>query len=123
GEVRLGAPTTDLGAVPDWLVIGVDLRLVHDDPDREPGEMPGVTSLAEEGGGELTRTDILQSFAAHFLAWLNIWQDEGFRPVHESWMARAEGGSTDPMLIEHDRAQQAVRVLGLDEDGDLIIRP
>lgn len=123
GEVRLGAPTTDPGAVPDWLVVGLDLRLVHDDPDREPGEMPGVTSLAEEGGGDLTRTDVLQSFAAHFLTWVNIWQDDGFRPVHDSWMARAEGDGSDPMLVEYNETQQLVRPLGLDEEGGLIIRP
>lgn len=123
GEVRLGTPATDPGAVPDWLVVGATLRLVHDDPDKEPGETPGTTSLAEEGGGELTRTDILQSLAAHFLTWLNIWQDDGFRPVHESWMSRAEGDGTGPMLVECNGSQQAVRALGLDEEGGLIIRP
>lgn len=123
GEVRVALPATPKDAVPDWMVVGVMLRLIHDDPDREPGERPDITSLSEEGGGELTRTDILQSFSAHFLTWLNTWQDDGFRPVHDSWMARAEGDRDAPMLVEHEGRQQAVRVLGLDEEGGLIIRP
>ena len=122
GEVRLATPATPAGGVPEWMVIGMSLRLIHDHRDKEPGELPGETSLAEEGGGDLTRTDILQSFAAHFLTWLNTWQDDGFRPIHESWMARAEGDGTSPMLVEKNGAQQAVHVLGLDEEGGLIIR-
>ncbi|MCL4765225.1 MAG: hypothetical protein KJZ80_03215 [Hyphomicrobiaceae bacterium] len=123
GEVRLGAPTHDADAVPDWLVAGMSLRLVHDRIDKEPGELPDETSLDEEGGGGISRTDFLQSYAAHFLTWLNAWQDDGFRPVHDNWMARAEGGGEAPMQIELDGRRQAVHVLGLDDEGGLIVRP
>lgn len=118
GEVRLASPSATMDAIPDWLVVGVSLRLVHDVKDKEPGELPSQTALSEEGGGDITRTDLLQSFAAHFLTWLNTWQDEGFRPVHESWMARAEA----PMQIERGQSRRSVEVLGLDEEGGLIVR-
>lgn len=118
GEVRLASPTTVMDAVPDWLVVGVSLRLIHDDRDGEPGELPGQTALGEECGGDLTRTDILQSFSAHFLTWLNTWNDDGFRPVHESWMSRAEA----PMQVERHQERQMVNTLGLDEMGSLVIR-
>lgn len=123
GEVRIGAATADVGAVPDWLVVGMSLRLVHDRTDKEPGELPGETALGEEGGGGIDRTQILQSFAAHFLTWLNTWQDDGFRPVHESWMARAEGDTEPRTEVDLDGTRQSVRVLGLDEEGGLIVGP
>lgn len=123
GEVRLGVPETAPDAVPDWLVVGLSVRLIHDRTDKEPGELPGETSLSEEGGGDLTRTDVLQSFSAHFLAWINTWQDDGFRPVHQSWMSRIEGDRETPMHVELHGTPQAVRVLGLDEEGGLIIQP
>jgi BirA family biotin operon repressor/biotin-[acetyl-CoA-carboxylase] ligase len=123
GEVRLGVPDTSMSEIPGWLVVGMRLRLVHDAPGREPGELPGQTSLAEEGAGELDRTRLLQSFAAHFLTWLNTWQDDGFRPIHEGWMHRAEGaGDEGGSEIEIDGMRQAVRVLGLDEEGGLVCR-
>ena len=55
------------------------------------------TSLTEEAGADITRTDIVQSLAAHFLVWLNTWEEEGFRPVHDQWLFRAEGrAGTEP---------------------------
>ncbi len=122
GEIRLAVPATVTDAVPDWMVVGMRLQLRHDRTDKEPGELPDETSLGEEGGGDLTRTDILQSFAAHFLTWLNIWQDDGFRPVHESWIARAEGDRVGAMQTEYRGARHALHVLGLDEEGGLIVR-
>ncbi len=122
GEVQVAVSAAERDLVPDWLVVGMRLRLVHDTPDKEPGELPDQTALFEEGGGEITRSELLQSFSAHFLSWLNTWQDDGFRPVHDSWMARAEAGGK-AMAIEHNGTRQVVHVLGLDEEGGLIIRP
>ena len=120
GEVRLGAPRVAADATPQWLVVGLALQLAaaHD------GDVTDFvnTSLAEEGGGEITRTDILQSVSAHFLTWLNIWQDDGFRPVHDQWLFRAEGREK-PITVSH--AGEAVEglVLGLDEATNLLLKP
>ncbi len=122
GGVVVGLPATEAGQVPDWMVVGMSLRLIHDDPDKEPGELPGQTALAEEGGGEITRTDLLQCYASYLLSWLNTWQEDGFRPIHDSWMARAEADGK-AMEVEHEGTRQVVQVLGLDEEGGLLIRP
>lgn len=119
GEVQLGAPGTPADSVPPWLVAGFSLRIRHDTPGKEPGEMPGVTSLAEEGGAHLTRNEILETFAAYFVRWVDTWMHEGFRPVHDSWMMRvteAGGGAFS------QEANGAARVIGLDEEGGLILR-
>ena len=123
GEIRLAIPDTTLEAIPEWMGVGMSLRLVHERTDKEPGELPGETALGEEGAGEITRTDILQTFAPYFLSWVNNWQEDGFRPVVQSWMSRIEGDGEWPMQVEYKGEQLAVRVLGLDEDGGLLIRP
>lgn len=95
GRLRLRASTRRLDEVPDWLVVGLVLRLTPAAGSGEPGERPDHTSLAAEGGGDLSRSEILQSFAAHVLAWLDIWTHEGFGPVRDRWRAREYGGGTD----------------------------
>ena len=88
GEVRLAAPRVPASEIPAWLVVGAELDIAAPREDRQEWSR---TSLGEEAGPDITRTDILQSLAAHFLTWLNTWQEEGFRPVHDQWLFRAEG--------------------------------
>jgi BirA family biotin operon repressor/biotin-[acetyl-CoA-carboxylase] ligase len=118
GEVRLGAPNVAAGAIPDWLVVGAELGIASPREERQDWSQ---TSLGEEAGPEITRTDVLRSLAAHFLTWLNTWQDEGFRPVHDQWLFRAEGREA-PMKIVHGRASVEGQVLGLDESTNLLLR-
>jgi biotin-(acetyl-CoA carboxylase) ligase len=122
GETWIRGAPARRDEVPEWLVAGFSLWLTHDFGGLEPGEALGETSLAEEGAGELTRTDILQSFAAHFLTWLNTWHDDGFRPVRESWLTRAEGREA-PAEITHGTERIYARVLGLDEEAGLVVEP
>ena len=46
------------------------------------------TSLAEEGGGQYLERVLWESCSRHFLVWINRWQDDGFRPLHDAWMHR-----------------------------------
>ena len=88
GEVRIAAPSAPAAEVPAWLVVGAELDIAAPREDRQEWSK---TSLSEEAGPDITRTDILQSLAAHFLTRLHTWQEEGFRPVHDQWLFRAEG--------------------------------
>jgi biotin-(acetyl-CoA carboxylase) ligase len=120
GETWIRASSGRRDELPEWLVVGFTLWLAHDFGGKEPGEALSETSFAEEGAGELTRTDILQSFAAHFLTWLNMWQDEGFRPVHESWIGRVEGREAPADIVHRDERVRG-RVLGLNEEAELLV--
>lgn len=122
GQIRGSWGGSDaLDSVPDWLVIGFELRHLRGPNDPEPGTTPDVTWLSEEGGNELTRTDLVESTCRHFLTWLNTWQDEGFRSVHESWMFRAEGRDADISVATED-GEAAGHFTGLDESGNLLLR-
>ena len=106
------------GQVPDWLVVSAGLQIAAPREERQDWSR---TSLDEEAGAGITRTDILQSLAAHFLTWLNIWQDEGFRPVHDQWLFRAEGRETPIRIAQCDNRIDG-RVIGLDEGANLFLK-
>jgi biotin-(acetyl-CoA carboxylase) ligase len=100
------------------MVVGADLDIAAPRQDRQDFS---ATSLDEETGPGITRTDLLQSLAAHFLTNLNAWQDDGFRAVHDRWFFRAEGREA-PTTIMHGDALIECRVLGLDESAGLLVR-
>lgn len=80
--------------VPAWLVAGIDVRMHYRPDDAEPGRDLESTALFEEGFGEVTSTDLLESYARHLLHWISRWQDEGFAIVRERWLERwAERGN------------------------------
>jgi BirA family transcriptional regulator, biotin operon repressor / biotin---[acetyl-CoA-carboxylase] ligase len=116
GEVRIAAPHVPPLEIPAWLVVGATLDIA---PPREERQDWSRTSLGEEAGTDITRTDILQSLAAHFLVWLNTWEEEGFRPVHDQWLFRAEG-RTAPSSVAHGDEHVEGQVLGLDEGANLL---
>ncbi len=104
--------------IPAWLVVGAELDIAAPREDRQEWSK---TSLSEEAGPDITRTDILQSLAAHFLTRLHTWQEEGFRPVHDEWLFRAEGREA-PITVAHGGESVEGQVLGLDESANLLLR-
>ena len=118
GEVRLAAPRGPACENPAWLVVGAELDIAAPREDRQEWSR---TSLSEEAGPDITRTDVLQSLSAHVLTWLNTWQEEGFRPVHDQWLFRAEGRE-EPIVVAHNGETIAGEVLGLDESANLLLK-
>lgn len=118
GELTLAAPRGPADAVPEWIVVAMSLRL-RLTGTTEPGEQPDATALAEEGCEELTALDLLGSYARHFMTWLNIWQDDGFRPINLSWTERVEGRQQPVRLPD---TTEDVTVTGMDEDGNLLVK-
>ncbi len=113
GRLRAAASTDDPRAEPDWLVVGIDLRFLPPGPE-EPGLRPDETCLVEEGCGDLAPRLLLESWSRHMLVWINRWLDEGFRPVHEAWRARAwKLGEVLP---------DGGTFTGLDELGGMLVR-
>jgi biotin-(acetyl-CoA carboxylase) ligase len=120
GGLRAAAATGDAGAVPDWLVIGLELPFFAPE-DHEPGETPDRTTLWEEGCAEITPLRMLESWSRHLLVWINTWQDEGNRRLLADWTGRAPslGGPVDFTLAGARHHGQA---LGLDESGGLLLK-
>lgn len=108
----------EAGAVPRWLVIAATLTIRGDRTVLDPGLDTENTTLEEEGGVEITRTELIESFCRHFLVWVHTWEEEGFRQINEIWVERAR------QLAEEIEADGVTgTILGLDEAGNLLVKP
>ncbi len=117
GGVSLDRPGSDL-VTPERLILGVEVAIASV-MEYEPGHRPDVTSLAEEGCGEITPVSLLESFARHFLAWLHRWKEDGFAPLRSAWRARGPSpGTPFVVVIQGEVVQGSFRDLG--ECGELI---
>lgn len=114
GAMRAAASTTDPAAVPDWLVIGVEMPFRRPPSDDEPGNRPGQTYLIEEGCVEVTPLKLLDSWARHTLVWINRWLDDGFQPLHAAWRERAWGMG--------ENLPEGGTFMGLDELGGMLVK-
>ncbi|MCP4320170.1 MAG: hypothetical protein GY789_30390 [Hyphomicrobiales bacterium] len=91
GDVRAAiSKSRDEVTPPDWMVLGITLCLSRKETDPEPGFQPDLTSLDEEGCNDCSCNRFIETYARHFLSWLAIWEDEGFRPVERAWKFKAE---------------------------------
>mgnify|MGYP001548460382 CR=1 FL=1 len=106
GGGRLAWPegTAD-DAVPDWLVFGGMIRTAS--MSGEPGLNPSVTALEEEGFGETTAVDVVESFARNMMVHLDAWQEKGFVGVAKSYL---------------ERLSRAGGLRSIADNGDLLIR-
>ena len=104
GGARLAWPTdTADDQQPEWLVLGLMLRLMmHAGPvsaDR--------TSLEAEGFEILEPHELIGSFARHLMVHFDRWRESGFKPIGADYLARLS-------------PQKGTR-RGIDGNGDLLV--
>lgn len=122
-QVRAGVDrSAGVDEVPDWMTIGVEVLLSNPGDAAEPGETPDVTMLSEEGGENLDRTIVIESYSRHFLTWLNIWFDEGFKPVADAWLLRAEGRDAPLDFCPVYGEPHIGTILGFDDEAELLVK-
>lgn len=122
GRVRIcWSDALDEDGAPFWLVIGVEIQIAEAETAVEPGEIPGVTSLAGEQAGELDRGRILEAVCRHLLSWIQTWEHDGFSPVRDAWLYRAEG-YRERIAVEVSHGMVEGVFLGLDGQGNLLLK-
>ncbi|GGH30969.1 Biotin-(acetyl-CoA carboxylase) ligase [Cribrihabitans marinus] len=89
GTLRVAAATDAPDAVPDWLVVGLDVAILQ--TAQAPGATPDVTALHDEGCAEVDPQTLLEAWARHTLNWINRWDGAGNAPLHGEWMGLAHG--------------------------------
>lgn len=98
GHVEAAVAKTKLiSDVPDWLVIGVVVKLDHSGVEAEPGAQPDITALIEEGWDNVDRNKFIEIFSRHFQSWLAIWQDDGVGRLADGWKLKSEDESEPDM--------------------------
>lgn len=121
GRARLAwPPGTPDDAVPDWLVVGIEARLIFP-TGWEPGHGLQQTALREEGWLEedLSATDLTAAWARHLMAGLAEWQHPGpqggFSRLAERYLARLD--AEDWMGEARRGLDPATGALVLEQDG------
>jgi BirA family biotin operon repressor/biotin-[acetyl-CoA-carboxylase] ligase len=102
----------------EWLVIGVGVN-VNSFPTET--RLP-ATSLHFEGcPAAVSAVDLLEAFGRHMLSWINVWLDEGFAPVRETWLRHAQGLGQE---IEVRLPQESLHGVfsDLDPEGTLVLQ-
>ncbi|MFC3676645.1 biotin--[acetyl-CoA-carboxylase] ligase [Ferrovibrio xuzhouensis] len=99
----------------DWVIVGIGVNLAHFPPDTPYA----ATALAAHGV-----TAAPEDFAGWLLArlgyWYGRWQGEGFAPVREAWLGRAQGIGQAVVVRLPDGDLQG-RFVALDETGALLL--
>jgi BirA family biotin operon repressor/biotin-[acetyl-CoA-carboxylase] ligase len=115
GQLTMVASTRDTAAVPDWLVIGLDLDLIPQDEDG--GAAPDRTALYAEGCGDVTAPELLAAWLRHTLSWLDTWDNQGVASLHREWSGLVHGLKKTVTL-----AGQTGTFLGADEHLNAILK-
>ncbi|MCP5088411.1 MAG: DUF4444 domain-containing protein [Rhodobacteraceae bacterium] len=120
GRLQIAASTTDPAAVPDWLVVGLDVPLIPPS-EASPGKNPNQTSLFEEGCVEVEPVRLLESWARHTLVWINEWSDNDASSLHAEWCGLAHGIGEDYSTNWRGETLRG-KFLGVDEHFGLLLR-
>jgi BirA family biotin operon repressor/biotin-[acetyl-CoA-carboxylase] ligase len=104
----------------DSVVVGVGLNVNMERADFDPAHRETATSLREETGRDHSREDLLLLLCERFETWYEIFLREGFAPVREAWLVRAEMAGKRLRVLFLDEVREGVFV-GIDRDGALLI--
>jgi BirA family biotin operon repressor/biotin-[acetyl-CoA-carboxylase] ligase len=99
---------------PDWLVVGTGIN-VRTHPD---GLDRSTTDLVACGAAGASVEGTLSLYAAHFQAWYQRWQRQGFAPVRAAWLNAAYGVG-EPVRLSGQ--PPLGRFVDLDLDGALLV--
>lgn len=107
----------NFAARPDWVAVGVGVNLAAHPRDVE---FPAI-SLAALGAEAPGPLEALACLAVQWSRWYDIWEQRGFGPVRDAWLARAAGLGT------RIRARLAGGEIcgmfeGMDDGGALLLR-
>jgi len=111
GKIVLIDSGEDSQQIPSWMVAGVQLRMKVE--AKKFHETIEATSFEDEGASFLSNVRIIEAISRHFLSWLNTWQNEGFKPVHQVWVERI----VDKISVNDACDNIDGNWVGLDESG------
>lgn len=115
GAFRVAASDNTVDATPDWLVVGFTLPLWPEGDN--PGETPDATALYAEGCVDVAAPRLLEAWARHALNWINRWEQDGPRALHDEWRGLAHGFGAPVQ-----QGDQSGTFMGVDEDFGMLLR-
>jgi len=118
GFADLEVSETENDGIPDWMVLVIEIQMVPSFEDTNPGENYHVTTMWDEGCGDITRTELLESTSRHIVNAIHNWSEDGFAPVHEQWLGRINKSEK----LSRDLEAESSDFIGLDEVGDGLLK-
>jgi BirA family biotin operon repressor/biotin-[acetyl-CoA-carboxylase] ligase len=107
------------GAEIDFVIVGIGININMEKGDFNES-FGAATSLRAEFGSELSRTEVTAKLLDRFENWYGIFVKEGFSPVRAKWIALS--GMLGREIVVHSGDQdEKGRVIGLDEDGAILL--
>ena len=116
GEAKLDISEDLQDGIPDWMVLGL---IVHIKPERwveDPGKQAHQTTMWDEGCGNISQSELLESVSRHLVNWIHTWSEDGFKPVYDQWWGRVFDESRLASVFEDNE------LMGLDENGNALIK-
>ena len=105
----------------NFVVIGIGVN-VNMSKKMLPEELrPIVTSLREETGKEISRTDFIRTLYLSIEKWYKLYLKNGFEPIREAWNSYFKMAGKVVKVQQMDRVIEGVAI-GLDNDGMLLLR-
>jgi BirA family biotin operon repressor/biotin-[acetyl-CoA-carboxylase] ligase len=104
------------GARVAWLVVGIGINLAGHPADTETP----ATSLAALGAAEVSPGAMLAALCGRFHYWHEIWQGQGFAPLRDAWLDRADGLGGE-IRVRHAQIETRGRFVDLDASGALVL--
>ena len=121
GRARVAVSDANNDGMPEWLVVGIEVRVQPYASPIEPGRDLLRTTLWDEGASELDSAMLIESFARHLLTWIHNWGEDGFKPVHDAWLARAQGYEQTCEITWQNKTHKG-KFLSIDEQGGLLLK-
>ena len=104
----------------DSVIVGIGLNVNIKMADFDPAHRETATSLWKETGRDHSREDLLLLVCERFEAWYEIFLRDGFAPVREGWLARAEMAGKRIRVLFRDEVREGA-FAGIERDGALLI--
>lgn len=120
GQLRIAASTTEPAAVPDWIVVGLELPLIPANAET-PGDTPNQTALYEEGCVDIPPEDLLGAWVRHTLVWVNRMEEDGLKPLNAEWRGLAHDLGEDVTWTISGQAETGT-FMGTDENFGAMLR-
>lgn len=99
-----------------WVILGVGVNVVE-----APAPALYPAACLRQLGSGAEDFDVLAAFCDSLGAWHGRWMTEGFAPVRQAWLDRAQGVGEAVTVRLADHSEQQGRFAGLDAAGALLL--
>ncbi|MBI3754890.1 MAG: biotin--[acetyl-CoA-carboxylase] ligase [Deltaproteobacteria bacterium] len=105
----------------NFIIIGIGVN-VNMAKEMFPEDLRTIaTSLKEETGKEISRTDLIQTLYLNLETWYKKYLKDGFLPVRKAWTEYFKMAGSMVKVKDVNNIREGIAI-GIDDDGALLLR-